>query len=345
MSLQATIIKLLLKLPDGALRSLGGGAPVTIGGRTLDARYQFLSHGAKKQPAMSSMTPEGARAVMDAGVELFAPPQPSGVSVEDIEIPLEGRSLRAKTYLPDNQDPRRPLLVYYHMGGGVIGTPETCHWFCALLSKTLNAPVLNVDYRLAPEHPYPAANDDAVDSYLWALDQAADWGAPARLAAVGGDSMGGYLSAYVCQEMKRRGEHQPVLQLLIYPAVDLNDDHPSMRLYADAYPLTTDTMEWFMGHFLPEGVDLASPAVSPMRSPDLSGLAPALIFTAGFDPLVDQGKAYAGALKDAGVESDYHCFSSLAHGYTMMSAVVPAAKDACVMMAERTAAVLADMKL
>ena len=345
MSLQATIAKLMLKLPDGMLRAMSGGRPVSIGGRTLDARYQFLAHAAKGQPPMSALTPEQARAGLDAAVEMFAPPLPAGATFSEIDIPLKGRTLKARLYRSGRQDPRRPMTVYFHMGGGVIGSPHTCHWFCALLSKTMNAPVLSVDYRLAPEHPYPAANEDAVDAYLWALEHATDWGAPARLAGVGGDSMGGYLAAYICQEMKRRGQPQPVVQLLVYPAVHVADDHPSMRLFGDAYPLTTDTMEWFMGHFLPEGIDPNDPKVSPAASPDLSGLAPALVFTAGFDPLVDQGKAYARRLSEAGVDADYHCFSTLAHGFTAFTGAVPAAKAACIMMAEQTAATVADMKL
>jgi len=189
--------------------------------------------------------------------------------------------------------------------------------------------VLSVDYRLAPEHRFPAGLEDVLAAYRWARDNSVRFGAPDGRVAIGGDSMGGAFAAVLAQEMKRTGEPQPSLQLLIYPAVDVASETQSMTTYADAYPLSRPTMEWFMGHYLGPDADPADPRVSPIRCEDLAGLAPALVITAGFDPLVDQGEAYAKRLRDAGVPVVYRCYDSLAHAFTAFTGVVPAADIAC----------------
>jgi acetyl esterase/lipase len=189
--------------------------------------------------------------------------------------------------------------------------------------------VLSVDYRLAPEHPFPSGLEDVLCAYRWARENAPRFGAPAGHVAIGGDSMGGNFAAIVAQEMKRRGEPQPALQLMIYPAVDVASHTQSMTTYAEAYPLSRQTMEWFMSHYLPLGADPTDPRASPIREPDLAGLAPAVIVTAGFDPLVDQGEAYAKRLSDAGVPVAYRCYDHLAHAFTAFTGAVPAADIAC----------------
>ena len=141
-------------------------------------------------------------------------------------------------------------MVFAHFGGGVIGDLDTCEVFCGDPGQGRRGPVLSVDYRLAPEDRFPAGLDDMLAAYRWARDNAARFGAPAGKAAVGGDSMGGNFAAVICQEMRRRGEPQPALQLLIYPALDVASETQSMTTYADAWPLSRDTMEWFMGHYL-----------------------------------------------------------------------------------------------
>jgi acetyl esterase/lipase len=220
-------------------------------------------------------------------------------------------------------------MVFYHFGGGVVGSLETCHAFCSILAKTIGCPVLSVDYRLAPENPWPAGLDDAIDSFLWARDHAQEFGAPTGVAAVGGDSMGGNFSAIIAQEMQRRELPQPFLQLLIYPATTILETEGSMQSCADAYPLTADIMAWVMANYLPDpnlGEDLR---VSPALAPSLAGLAPAVVITAGHDPLRDQGKAYAEALEAADVKVHYQCYDSLAHGFTAYTGGVAQADRAC----------------
>lgn len=328
-AVQRTILKVLLSLPTPVLRALSGGGVVYQGGRTLDPRFQFMTAGARRQPPMSSLTPEEARAASAAGLALMAGRPEPGVRVETLSIDGPGGALRLRAYRPADQDPAAPLMVFAHFGGGVIGDLETSDVFCQMLARIACCAVVSVDYRLAPEHRFPAGLEDVLAAYRWARDNAARFGAPEGVAAIGGDSMGGNFAAIVAQEMKRLGEPQPAVQLLIYPAVDVASETQSMTTYAEAYPLSRDTMNWFMGHYMAPDADPADPRLSPIKAEDLSGLAPAVVVTAGFDPLVDQGECYAKRLKDAGVPVIYRCYDSLAHGFTAFTGAVPTADVAC----------------
>jgi acetyl esterase len=328
---QRLVARTILSLPSPILRLISGGGVVYKGGRTLDPRLQFLAAQAKGAPPMETLSPEEARRAEAALTALSGDLEP-GVRWEPMTVPGAAGDLPARLYRPERQDPppsvnAAPLMVWAHMGGGVVGTLETSHCFCALLARIAGGPVLSVDYRLAPEHRFPAGLEDVLAAYRWARDNAARLGAAG--VAIGGDSMGGGFAAIVCQELKRAGEPQPVLQLLVYPCTDVASQTPSMTTYADAFPLTRPLMDWFMGHYLGPDADPAAPRLSPLRAKDLTGLAPAVIATAGFDPLVDQGEAYARALKDASVPVRYRCYDSLCHAFTAFTGAVPAADAAC----------------
>lgn len=329
MSLQATIAKLILKLPDGLLVKLAGGKPVELGGRVLDPHFQFLAHGARKQPPMSSLSAQEGRAASAAGLAMFAADPEPGVSWENFELDAPGRKIPVRLYRPEHQDKAAPMMVFCHFGGGVIGDLETCHAFCTMLAKTARCPVLSVDYRLAPEHKWPAGLEDCEYAYEWALAHAADYDAPAGVASIGGDSMGGNFSAIIAQEARRNGLPLPVLQLLIYPAIDISEETPAHTTYGETYPLSTETMHWFMKHYLPDAADPKNLRISPGQEMNLEGLPPAIVITAGFDPLVDEGEAYAKRLDAAGVETLYRCYDRLAHAFTAFTAVSPAADAAC----------------
>ena len=215
----------------------------------------------------------------------------------------------------------------------MIGDLETCHAFCSLLAKTLKGPVVSVDYRLAPEHRYPAGLDDCLFAYRYVRDHAADFGAPAGVAAIGGDSMGGYFSGIICQDLKRAGEPQPAYALMIYPCVDVASETLSMTTHAESFPLTRDTMAWFMAQYLSADANPAEPRLSPIRAEDLTGLAPTILVTAGFDPLSDQGEDYAKALIAAKTPVVFRRYDSLPHGFTGFG-LVPAAKNACLDIAK-----------
>lgn len=328
-AVQRTILKVLLSLPTPVLRALSGGGVVYQGGRTLDPRFQFMAAGGRRQPAMSSLTPEEARAASAGGLALMAGKPEPGVRVENLTIDGPGGALALRAYRAEEQDPSSPLMVFAHFGGGVIGDLETSDVFCQILARIARCAVISVDYRLAPETRYPGGLEDVLTAYRWARDNAERFGAPAGVASIGGDSMGGNFAAIVAQEMKRTGEPQPPVQLLIYPAVDVASETQSMTTYAEAYPLSRDTMNWFMAHYMGPGADPADPRLSPIKTEDLSGLAPAVVVTAGFDPLVDQGECYAKRLRDAGVPVIYRCYDSLAHGFTAFTGAVPTADVAC----------------
>jgi acetyl esterase/lipase len=333
-AVQKFILKALMSLPSPVLRAMSGGGTVYRGGRTLDPRFQFLAHAAAKLPSLTSLAPDEARAASARGLTVMSGPPEPGVRNESLSIdgPMSsggGGPVKLRAYRPADQDSSAPLIVFAHFGGGVIGDLETCHAFCGILARTCRTAVLSVDYRLAPDHRFPAGLDDVLAAFRWGRDNAARFGAAPGTAAIGGDSMGGNFSAIVAQEMKRLGEPQPALQLLIYPAVDVASETPSMTTYGDAYPLSRPIMDWFMGHYMGPDADPADPRLSPDKTQDLSGLAPAVVITAGFDPLVDQGEAYAKRLVAAGVPTTYRCYDALAHGFTAFTGAVPAADAAC----------------
>lgn len=327
--MQKFFVRTLLNLPSRWLVAVSGGAPVTIDGRTLDPRLQFMTAMARRQPGLETMSASDARRAASAGLAMLDGEPAHDIDIANIEIPAEGRMIRARTYKPRLPNRLVPTLVYFHMGGCVIGDLETCHVFCSEIAFRAGCLVVSVDYRLAPEHPFPAAVDDALAAFRWVRDNAKSLSGNPNRVAIGGDSAGAYLAAVVSQEMKRATEKAPVLQLLIYPVVDWLSDTASMRLFGGSYPLSAQVMDYFRkAYFEDPEKQIPDLKASPGRCDDLSGLPPAFVYTAGHDPLVDQGRDYAEALKIAGVPVIYRCYEHLAHGFTAMSGAVPAAKTA-----------------
>ncbi|MGQ0533759.1 MAG: alpha/beta hydrolase [Caulobacteraceae bacterium] len=337
--LRKALVHLALSRSDEALIKASGGEPRTVRGMTLDPRFQFLEHQARLRAIpWDRMTVEMLRTQTEGGAQLFGGGKVSGVRVERSFVPGRSHSVPTRLYLPTVRDNSAALLVYLHFGGGVIGSLESCHRLCSLIAKEAGAPVLSVDYRLAPEFKFPTGLEDCIAAYNWAVDNAARYGAPVGKAAIGGDSMGGHFAAIIAQESRKT--KPPVLQLLIYPAVDFLSETPSMHDFADAWPLTAETVDYFMKQYLPENADPGDPRLSPIRSQDLRGLSPALIYTAGFDMLLDQGEAYAHRLEEAGVKVAYTRFDSLPHGFVAMPSAAPAAEAAIRRIARETAAAL-----
>lgn len=325
---QRGMIRLMAKLPGGLLIRMSGGSPIVMGGRTLDPVMQLMWVQGKRNPPMESLDPKTAKAASsEAFVTLSGPPRP-GVGVERKEIPGPGGKLQARLYEAIGAPRPSPLMLYFHQGGCVIGDLDTCDTFCSLLAERGGCRVLSVDYRLAPEHKFPAAPEDAVAAYRWARDHAEELGADPKALAVGGDSAGGGLSAVITHALKKAGEPQPLLQLLIYPWVTAATPMPSNETYADAFPLTAPMMEWFAKYYFNSDADRSDTRVSPLLETDFEGLAPAIIATAGFDPISDEGPAYAEKLRQAGVPVAYTCFEHLTHSFTAMYGTVPAARAA-----------------
>ena len=326
-AVQRFVARTLLSLPTPILRLMSGGGTTHVGGRTLDPRLQFLAARGRTAPPIKSLSPQDVRRGEIAGLAAVSAGLERGVTCTTLSVPEAVGDIPARLYRPARQDASAPLMVWAHMGGGVIGTLDTSHGFCGVLAQITRAPVLSVDYRLAPEHRFPAGLEDMLAAFRWARDQAATFGATG--VAIGGDSMGGSFAAIICQELKRGGEDQPVLQLLMYPCTDVASETMSMATYAEAFPLNRAMMDWFMGHYMPANADPADPRLSPGREDDLASLAPAIVATAGFDPLIDQGAAYALALHEAGVTTVYRAYDSLCHGFASFTGAVPAADAAC----------------
>lgn len=212
-----------------------------------------------------------------------------------------------------------PTLIYYHGGGFVIGTIETHDSTCRRLANKSRCQVISIDYRLSPEHPFPAPSDDAIATFRHIRDNAASFGVDAARLAVGGDSAGGALAAVVCQALRDAKEPGPAFQMLIYPATDSSKESGSRKAFAEGYFLTRPLMDWFWKAYVPVGTDLSDLRLSPLLAADFTGLPPAFVLTAGYDPLRDEGRAYADRLIDAGVKTTYVNYPGTIHGFFSMT--------------------------
>jgi acetyl esterase len=313
-------MKVLPWVPTRAKRMLAGGRSVTIDGNTLDPTLQLMLS-AQRAVGINGLAVEGDQAASRAQARemtrAFGGPQ-IHVGVDEVSVPGPAGAIAARHYRPVTAEPA-PLLVFYHGGGWVIGDLDTHDALCRLTCRDAGVHVLSIDYRLAPEHPAPAAVDDAYAAFRWAHEHAGDLGAIPGKVAVGGDSAGGNLATVVSQLARDDEDPQgpkPVLQWLIYPRTDLTARTRSQSLFADGFVLTKRDIDWFDSQYLGgSGVEPTDPRVSPLLAESLSGLPPALIATAGFDPLRDEGEQYAAALQAAGTAVDLRSMGSLTHAF------------------------------
>jgi acetyl esterase len=286
----------------------------------VEALLQFMA--AMPQLDFETGTPAMVRAAFDNPLPLMNPPQVA--EVRELAIPLAGRTLAARLYVPDDAGANPPLTVYYHGGGWVIGTLDTHDGTCRALACRSGSAVLSVAYRLAPEHPFPAPLDDCYDALAWAAANAKALGVDGARLAVAGDSAGGNLSAAVAILARDRGGPALRHQLLIYPVTEADYGRVS---YAEngggEYYLSEAGMRWFWGHYLGGADPHDEPLAAVLRHSDLSGLPPATVITAEFDPLRDEGMAYAEALVAAGVPVDAAIAPGMVHGFFSMFEPVP----------------------
>jgi len=285
-------------------------------------------------PDFADLTPPQARARYDKpwpGVKLAAEPVRR---IEDRTIAGPAQGIPLRIYTPDAAASPLPLLVWLHGGGFVVGGLQSYDAICRALANVSGAIVVSVDYRLAPEHPFPAAVEDAFAALAWTAANAAALGGDAARLAVAGDSAGGNL-ATVCAILARdAGGPRLTGQALLYPTTVAGMDTASIRACAEGYLLTRRTMDWFHAHYT-GGRDLAAdPRRSPLNAPDLRGLPPALVIVAGFDPLHDEGVAYAERLKDAGNPVDLIDFEGMVHGFVNFAGYVDAGRVAIEEMAK-----------
>jgi acetyl esterase len=294
-------------------------------------------------PSMSAGTVEAARFgfhTSTAGIRDPATLAPVR-SVEDVTVSGADGLRPARIYRPDVDGPV-PTMVFFHGGGFVIGDIETHDDQARLICRDGAMVVVSIDYRLAPEHPFPAGFEDCLAATRWVADNIATLGGDAARLLVGGDSAGGNLSAVVCLMARDEGGPSPAMQLLLYPACDALGGQTSRETFAKGFLLTRNDMEWFEAHYLPDGCEHDDPRVSIMRAPDVANLPPAYVATSGFDPLRDEGETYAARMREAGVRVALQRYRDQIHGFANLTAICPSARAAMLEVAGALRMGLAD---
>lgn len=271
-------------------------------------------------PGIETMAPVAARAFAEANLSAAELPLEPMAEVVDVRLRSRGdHRIPVRVFVPHDAGPS--WIIWFHGGGGVIGSLAGAEPVTRYLAAHTRCTVASVDYRLAPEDAHPAAIEDAYDSWDALVERVPEGGR----VVVAGDSFGGFLAAHVDRYARERGGRAPDLQALIYPLLDLTMSSPSIDRYADGYLLTRSMMQYFHGHYIGRGDARRG---SPWFWDDLTGAAPAIVVTAGFDPLVDEGNAWAERLREAGVTVRHHCHASLVHGFLSLAGIVRAARRA-----------------
>jgi len=274
--------------------------------------------------------PLGTVSAVEARIAAAARPLPPGAPVahvEDLAIPGPAQDIPVRLYTPAGEAPF-PVLVWFHGGGWVLGNLDGADHVCRELANAARCIVVSVDYRLAPEHLFPAAADDCEAAYLWSVANAASFGGDPHRVAMGGDSAGGNLAAVVCLRARENAAPLPVFQLLAYPVTDHNFERPSYVANKDGYLLTELAMRWFWDYYVPVVAERSHPHASPLYATDLGGLPPALIITAEFDPLCDEGEAYGELLRQAGVPVTVTRYDGMIHGFFVQFPVIDRGREA-----------------
>lgn len=346
-SIEGRIARLLSHVPGAWLLRLVGERPTIVNGATLDAHVQFLlaARRRKGDPGMCEPTVTAGRARYRRETAGVAGPLTPVGRVRELQVDGGAGTLLARHYAPVAAAAERaPLLVYLHGGGFAIGDLETHDEPCRQLCHHAGMHVLSVAYRLAPEHRFPCAVDDAMAALRWAQEHAESLGADPSAVGVGGDSAGGNLATVAALARSRAG-CPPVAQLLLYPVTDADVATASRRLFATGYVLEKRDVDAFRDLYLGDALaSRADPRASPRREGDHSLAPPALVVTAGYDPLSDEGRDYSENLRLAGVRTEHLHFPPLVHGFAHMTTVVPAARSAMVQVARRWGEFVAEQR-
>lgn len=282
---------------------------------------------AQPGPAMNEVEPPVARQMYVEMSKLIDPPRGDLAEVRDLAIAgPHGHAIPARLYRPNNLLHPAPVLMFFHGGGWVIGNLDTHDSACAEIARLLEVDVVSVDYRLAPEHPFPAAVDDCLAAAEWLAGSPGEIGHPVAGIILAGDSAGGNLAAIVSQRLHGKLPVPIIAQWLIYPGTDMTASGGSMDMFGEGYLLTKDSMEWFTSHYITDEAQLTHPGASPIFADSLEGQPPTLVFTCGLDPLRDQGRAYAARLIEAGVRTVFREADGQIHGSLTMRAGIPSAQ-------------------
>jgi acetyl esterase len=325
--LERGAITALGNAPTSVQRLIGGRAPVADG-VTIEPEVGAALRLLRLIPGSSfeDLPLAEARAQIDAEAALFGGVPIPMHTIEEVSIPTPEGSIRGRRYVAEARDADR-LVLYFHGGGWVVGSLDSADTACRFLARHSGASVLSVDYRLAPEHRFPAAPDDALAAFRFAIAQASVWGHDPTRVGVAGDSAGGNLAAVLCQDLRTADERRPAFQLLFFPVTDLSTKHPSYRRFSEGFFLTEKQMDWYRTHYLGDQ-EPADPRVSPLLAPDLSGLPPAYVAVSGFDVLRDEGEAYARAMATAGVTVGLRRHDRLIHAFVNSTGVGTTSKEA-----------------
>jgi acetyl esterase len=319
----------LAGMPRGLLRVVVG-QPVAIDGQELHVEAQLALKllALAGAPPLEALGVAEARARVADEARIFEGPKPQLARVEEVTVSGATGPLGARLYVPDGSAEHGGLLVYFHGGGFVVCDLQTHDNACRFLARQAEARVLSVDYRRAPEYRFPAAIEDAFAAFRFAVAHAVELGADPARVAVGGDSAGGNLAAGVARLAAADGGPAPAFQLLFYPWLDLSSKRDSYRLFGDGFYLTEGELDWYKRHYVADTGDALDPRCSPLLAEAWSGIAPAYVATAGFDPLRDEGEEYAQRLRAAGVPVALRRHRGLIHGFVNAVGIGHAGRDA-----------------
>lgn len=310
-------LNLMMMLPESFRMRMIGDRTIERDGRTMSPAMQMILYILEKRRITKDIENIGAQKIRDfydttAGLLQKRPPRMKTV---DHQIDLGDDQMRIREYIPKNFKENDHSMLYFHGGGFSIGSIRTHDPVCKFLSEMLGWKIFSVEYRLAPEHRFPVPLEDCDKSMDWLIENADQFEIDINKIAVGGDSAGGNLAACLCIKRIEEGKIQPERQILFYPAVDTGGDYESIKTFTDGYfLLTKELLEWFGNNYLDES-DHTNIYAAPMNYDKLDMVPPALIITAGFDPLRDEGKTYAEILQKNGVKVDYKEYPSLIHGF------------------------------
>lgn len=319
--LQRTLLVFLSRLP-ASLQRLLARSPVNSAGDRMDPDLALLMKLSASGEDFSDLSAAEARQVTERDLALFGDRIAACALEEEVEIRDDLWATRYRS-----GPSACGLILFFHGGGFVLGSRASYTAPARMLAHGTGADVVSVEYRLAPEHPFPAAHDDALAAWRYVVDHAAGWGIDPRRIVVAGESAGGNIAAVLCQQV--RGEDvQPLLQVLVQPVTDISVHRPSQDEFAASPALTAKQVEWFIRHYLPEGTDVADPRVSPLRAESLEGLPRTIVTLGGFDPLHDDGHAYATALLASGVRTQVIRERGNVHGYLSFTALSPSSRTA-----------------
>lgn len=341
MNIQRLVLGTLKRVPHFILRRMAG-PPLVIDGNVLDANIHLLANlSPTREEGDGPPTPVELRATIQENFSVFDAARAAGVSSRDTTIPGPAGDMPVRIYEPRNCPAIAPAILFFHQGGLVVMDLDTDDGFCSVMADECGARVISLDYRMCPENAFPAAFDDAFALWDYVQAEATALGIDPARVALAGDSAGGLLGSVMTLELRDRGGVQPAAQLLAYPWVSTDmDAGGSLQSCAEAFPLDRATMDFFNSMVFPDGVNIDHKWANPLAWESHAKLPPAVIATAGFDPIRDQGNAYAEKLKAAGNQVTHHCFGSLTHSFLIFGNVSKAAQQAARQIARDLAALL-----